>query len=77
MKVFYVYNGTGINEIYDPEELGVDVIPIEEWDDVSGFESDIIKEYKMYDGVGRVVVEDNVGEQEVIDEMDRIDEELW
>ena len=77
MKVFYVFNEVGVNEIFTPEELNVENVPLEEWEDVEDFESDIIKEYKTYDGVGRVVVDDNVSEEEMLEELDRIDEELW
>ena len=77
MKVFYVFNEVGKNEVFSKEELSVENVGIEEWDDVGDFESDIIKDYRVYDGVGRIVVDDNVSEEEMLDELDRIDEELW
>ena len=77
MKVFYVYNSTGVNEIYNPKDLGVENVPLEEWKNVEGFESSIIKHYSTYDGVGRIVVEDTVSEEEMLDELENVDEYLW
>ena len=77
MKVFYVYNSTGVNEIYNSKDLGVENVPLEEWENVEEFESNIIKHYSVYGGVGRVVVEDIVSEEEMLDELESIDEYLW
>lgn len=77
MKVFYVYNSTGVTEVFTPGELGVENVPLEEWEDVEGFEKNIIKHYSAYDGVGRVVVEDTVSEEEMLDELNYIDAYLW
>ena len=51
MKVFYVFNEVGKNEVFSKEELGVENVGMEEWEDVEDFESDIIEDYKVYDGV--------------------------
>ena len=77
MKVFYVYNSTGVTKIFTPEEVGVEDVPLEEWEDVEGFEKNIIKHYSTYDGVGRIVVEDTVSEEEMLDELNYIDAYLW
>ena len=77
MKVFYVFNEVGKNEVFSKEELGVENVGMKEWEDVEDFESDIIEDYKVYDGVGRIVVGDNVSEEEMLEELDRIDEDMW
>jgi len=76
MKYYYVFNRFGVNEMFSKEECGVEMVMEEEWDEIE-VESNIIKEYKVFDGVGRLLVEDECNEEEVLEEVDRLDELIF
>lgn len=71
MVELFVYNSIGVNEFvsgegwedYDWERVDVD--------------SKVIKEYYVYDDVIKIVVDNDYNEMVVLDEIDRIDEEVF
>jgi hypothetical protein len=71
MVELFVYNSIGVNEFvsgegwedYDYEKVDVN--------------SEVIKEYYVYDDIIKIVVEDDYNEMVVLDEIDRIDEEVF
>jgi len=71
MVELFVYNSIGVNEFvsgegwedYDYEEVDVD--------------SKVIKEFYVYDDIIKIKVDKGYNEVEVLDEIDRIDEEVF
>ena len=71
MVDLFVYNSIGVNEFvsgegwedYDYEEVDVD--------------SKVIKEFYVYDDIIKIKVDKGYNEVEVLDEIDRIDEEVF
>ena len=75
VKVF-IYNQIGVNEIVSADAVGVNGMPEREWEKID-IESDIIKQYAVYDDVLRVKVEEGFNEDMLLDEVERIDEEVF
>jgi hypothetical protein len=76
MTNLFIYNRFGENEIVDVELVGGNDIKENEYD-ILDFESDVIKEFALYDDVLRIKVEDDFDEDEVLAEVDRLDEEYF
>lgn len=76
MTNLFIYNRVGENEIVDIDDVGGRDIKENEYD-ILDFESDVIKEFALYDDVLRVKVEDDFDEDEVLAEVDRLDEEYF
>ena len=76
MTNLFIYNRIGENEIVDIDDVGGRDIKENEYD-ILDFESDVIKEFALYDDVLRVKVEDDFDEDEVLAEVDRLDEEYF
>jgi len=76
-NVLFIFNKNGINEIVDIDVVGVGEVREEEWEVIEGIESLIIEEYSFFDGVGRVKYVEGVSEEEVLEEVNIIDENLW
>jgi hypothetical protein len=75
-KTYYTVNRYGVTEIVPLESLGFD--GSEQWEEISGFDSDIIKKYYTdNDGTGKVVVDANTSEEEMLADLERIDDDLW
>lgn len=75
-KTYYVVNRYGVTEIMPYKALGFD--GSEQWEEISGFDSDIIKKYYTdNDGTGKVVVDANTSEEEMLADLERIDDDLW
>ena len=72
----FIYNRFGENEIVDSKLVGGNEIREEEYD-ILDFESDIIKEFALYDDVLRIKVEDGFDEDDVLAEVDRLDDEYF
>lgn len=76
MTNLFIYNRFGENEIVNVELVGGNDIKENEYD-ILDFESDVIKEFALYDDVLRIKVEDDFDEREVLAEVDRLDEEYF
>ena len=76
-NVLFIFNENGINEIVDIDVVGVREVREEEWEVIEGIESLIIEEYSIFDGVVRVKYVEGVSEEEVLEEVNIIDENLW
>ena len=76
MTNLFIYNRFGENEIVDSALVGGEDIKENEYD-ILDFESDVIKEFALYDDVLRIKVEDDFDEGEVLAEVDRLDEEYF
>ena len=76
MTKLFIYNQYGLNEIVDADSVGGNDIPKSEWE-IIDFESDVVKEFAVYDDVLRVKVDDDFNEDEVLAEVDRLDEEYF
>jgi len=76
MTNLFIYNRFGANEIVDSALVGGEDIKENEYD-ILDFESDIIKEFAIYDDVLRIKVEDDFDEDDVLSEVDRLDEEYF
>ena len=76
MTNLFIYNRFGENEIVDSALVGGEDIKENEYD-ILDFESDVIKEFALYDDVLRIKVEDDFDEDEVLAEVDRLDEEYF
>ena len=76
MTNLFIYNRFGENEIVDVELVGGNDIKENEYD-ILDFESDVIKQFALYDDVLRIKVEDDFDEDEVLAEVDRLDEEYF
>ena len=72
----FIYNRFGVDEIVDSALVGGNDIPKNEWE-IMDIESDVVKEYAIYDDVLRVKVEENFNEDMVLAEVDRLDEEYF
>jgi len=72
----FVYNQVGVNELVGPEDVGVEGVSENEWEKIN-VDSDIIKEYAVYDDVLRVKVEESFNEDMLLGEVERIDEEVF
>ena len=71
MKDLYIFNKDGIIEVYSEEELGLD--GSEEWKEIE-MVGEVIKRYRIFDGVGRLEFDDEVySEEDVMEEWRRID----
>ena len=71
MVELFVYNSIGVNEFVSGEGW-----EDYDWEKVD-VNSKIIKEYYVYDDIVKIVVEDDYDELTVLDEIDRIDEEVF
>lgn len=71
MVELFVYNSIGVNEFVSGE--GWEGFDFEEVD----VDSKVIKEFYVYDDIIKIVVENDYNELEVLDEIDRIDEEVF
>jgi len=71
MVELFVYNSIGVNEFVDGD--GLRDYDYEKVD----VNSKVIKEFYVYDDVIKIVVEDDYNEWEVLDEIERIDEEVF
>ena len=76
MTNLFIYNRFGENEIVNADLVGGNDIKENEYD-ILDFESDVIKEFALYDDVLRIKVEDDFDEREVLAEVDRLDEEYF
>ena len=76
MTNLFIYNRVGENEIVDIDDVGGRDIKENEYD-ILDFESDVIKEFALYDDVLRIKVDDDFDEDEVLAEVDRLDEEYF
>ena len=76
MTNLFIYNRVGENEIVDIDDVGGRDIKENEYD-ILEFESEIIKEFALYDDVLRIKVDDDFDEDEVLAEVDRLDEEYF
>ena len=76
MTNLFIYNRFGENEIVNADLVGGNDIKENEYD-ILDFESDVIKEFALYDDVLRIKVEDDFDEDEVLAEVDRLDEEYF
>lgn len=71
MKDLYIFNKDGVIEVYSEEELGLD--GSEEWEEIE-MVGEVIKRYRIFDGVGRLEFDDEVySEEDVMEEWRRID----
>jgi len=73
----YLYNHSGVEEIVSAEAVGVENLSENDWEKIDGIESDIIKQYAAYEDVLRVKVEKGFNEDLLLDEIARIDEEVF
>lgn len=76
-KVYYVVNRAGKNEITSLKATGMEGAGKDEWETVDGFKSNIILDYKMLDGVGRVVVYSSTTPEEMLRELETIDDQMY
>lgn len=76
MKEVFIFNRFGIDEVFKKEEVGVEFVKEEEWEEIK-VSSNILKEYKIYDGVVRVKVEERYSDEEVLEEIDSIEWERF
>ena len=76
MVELFVYNSIGVNEFVSGESVGVENLRKSEWEKVD-VNSEVIKEFYVYDDIIKIVVEDDYNEMVVLDEIDRIDEEVF
>jgi len=76
-NVLFIFNSNGINEIVDIDEVGVGDVGKEEWEVIEGIESNIIEEYSVFDGIVRVEYVEGVSEEEVLEEVNIVDKNLW
>lgn len=76
MVKLFVYNSIGVNEFVSAESVGVENVRNGEWEKIE-VDSKVIKEFAVYDDVIRVKVEKDYNELEVLDEVARIDEEVF
>jgi hypothetical protein len=75
-KTYYTVNRYGVTEIVPYKSLGFD--GSEQWEELSGFDSNIIKKYYTdNDGTGKVVVNANTSEDEMLADLERIDDDMW
>ena len=72
----FIYNQIGVNEVVDIDDVGGNDIPKNEWE-IMDIESDVVKEYAIYDDVLRIKVEDGFDEDDVLAEVDRLDDEYF
>jgi len=72
----YLYNHSGVEEIVSAEAVGVENLSENDWEK-QDVESDIIKQYAVYEDVLRVKVEKGFNEDLLLDEIARIDEEVF
>jgi hypothetical protein len=79
MKELYVFNSNGINELIkgDFKDEVLEGIEERDWEEVVGFKSLIIERYRVFDGLGRIEVVDNIEIDRVLLELEKIDFELW
>lgn len=75
MKNILFHSFNGIPEITTEEEVGLE--GNEKWE-TEQIESTIVQNYKHFDGVGKCTYDDTKYTiEEVLEEIERIDEELW
>jgi len=75
MTNLFIYNHSGVEEIVSAEAVGVENLSENDWEKIDGIESDIIKQYAVYEDVLRVKVEKGFNEDLLLYEIARIDEE--
>lgn len=74
MKDLYIFNKDGVMEVYSEEELGLN--GSEEWEEIE-MVGEVIKRYRIFDGVGRLEFDDKIySEEDVMEEWRRIDFEV-
>lgn len=76
LKVYYVYNSSGVTEIINYPTSTLGLTGKEEWEEVE-VKSDVISKYEVFDGIGRISVEESVTSEEMLEEVEVLDEELW